>query len=221
MIELKNKFNRNFNDWSNLENNLLDKTFLCLHSIAEIGEILRAKQSSKHHEVCCRIYDEIFSDAVSSLYLAACAIDKPANIILRRVLELGVAAIYLWDMPHITYSWREYNQDLSFSEMLSHVNSQGYIAYVADENEASMDDEIFPSDTCKKIYNELSDIIHGKLTSFESLLPDRFSFIENDWIKFVELTEKVLEILVKAYLSRHSISKELFEKLPQARKEFS
>ena len=60
--------------------------------------------------------------------------DKPANIILRRILELGVAAVYLWDMPHEVYSWNNYDQDLSFSAMLTHLNSKGYLAYISKEH---------------------------------------------------------------------------------------
>jgi hypothetical protein len=130
MRELRDKFNGNFDEWLSLESDNLQLSFAYLQIISTIGQTLKERSTMKHHNVCCLIFDELFADTVSSFYLASCAIDKPALVILRRVLELGLAAVYLWDMPHMANAWRKYDQDLSFSEMLKHVNSEGYRSFV-------------------------------------------------------------------------------------------
>ncbi len=98
IIELKAKFGENFTKWKELQDPLLDKIFTGLYCISAVGEILRVRRTSKHHDICCKIYDEIFADGASSVYLATIAMDKPASIVLRRILELGVAAVYLWEV---------------------------------------------------------------------------------------------------------------------------
>jgi len=218
MVELNEKFNGNFDQWNSLEDQNIEKVFIGLHCIALIGEILNEQKSSKHHEICCKIYDEIFSDGVSALYLASNAMDKPANIVLRRVLELGLAAVYLWDMPHMAFSWDQHDQNLSFTDMLNHINSKGFISYINKENNTEIEGELISSTNAQRIYGSLSDIVHGKIATFESSMPDRFVFIEDEWNQFVDLIEEVVVILLKAYLIRFNLEKEVLEKLPQARK---
>ncbi len=220
MLELNNKFSDNFEHWSVVQSKQLDKMLIYLQCIAAVGEILVNKKNSKHHSICCSIYDEMFSDGVSALYLASHAMNKPAKIVLRRILELGVASVYLWDMPHIAHSWNDYDFNLSFTEMLNHVNSQGYLAYAASENEQPIELCIFPTSKLQKIYGNLSDIVHGKITTFESFLPGRFTFVEKEWLTFAEIMEDVLKSLIKGYLIRFAVSDKLFDMIPTARKEF-
>ena len=220
LIELNHKFNGNFNDWSTLQNHRLEKSFIGLHCIVAVGEILNECKSSKHHEICCKIYDEIFSDGVSAIYLATNAMDKPANILLRRILELGLAAIYLWDMPHIAFSWNDHDQGLNFKEMINHVNSKGYISYINNENNTKIKSELISASRSQNIYGKLSDIVHGKIATFESLFPERFKFVEEEWNQFIDLFEEVICMLVKTFMLRFNISKEIYAKVPQAKKEF-
>lgn len=221
MVELHQKFDDNFNEWTGLQNSRLEKTFICLRCVTAIGDILKKNNTSRHHEICCTIYDEIFSDGVSALYLASNTMYKPANIILRRILELGVAALYLWDMPHMAHLWKSHDQDLSFSEMLNHINSTGYIAYLNCENSLSVDKELLPSKKIQKIYGNLSDVVHGKITTFESSLPDRFKFVEQQWVTFISLIEDILETLIKGFSIRYEIKNEITNCIPQASKELN
>ena len=216
--ELKDKFDLNFNSWSKIDGNELHKTFVLARAIFEIGQILKEKASSKHHEKCCQICDEVFADIISATYLATCAIDKPASIILRRVLELGVASIYLWDMPHISYAWELKDHNLSFSEMITHLNSDGYKLFVSEETGKKVDGEIIDSKKLKASYGELSDIAHGKMNSFESNLPNRFTFCEKDWLNFTNKTNEILQSLVNAFLKRFNIRSDLVKKLPTLNK---
>ena len=58
------------------------------------------------------MFDEVFADVVSSIYLSACGLDKPAQMILRRALEVGAATVYVWDLPHVFSGWKEHDEDL-------------------------------------------------------------------------------------------------------------
>ncbi len=217
MIELNQKFNGNFNDWSSTQNARLHKSFVNLNCIAAIGVHLHENHTSLHHTICCKIYDEIFSDGVSSIYLATNAMDKPARIVLRRILELGLAAIYLWDMPHMAYSWNHHDQDLSFTEMLNHINSKGYLSFVNDENSSDLE-QLIPSTRAQKIYSDLSDTVHGKITTFESSLPDRFTFSEHKWQQFIKLFEEVTDMLASTFINRFDVIEEVYREVPLARK---
>jgi len=221
LIELNLKFNKNFEDWQLLNEHNLERSFVSLQCIAAIGEVLQDSKTAAHHDICCKIYDEIFSDGVTSIYLAANAIDKPAYIVLRRVLELGVAAVYLWDMPHMAFSWNHHDHDLSFTEMLTHINSKGYISYVNKELNTHIGGEIIPLRKAQAIYGELSDIVHGKITTFETATPGHFEFIENDWRNFNDKINDVLKLLISALLLRFSIKSEVFAKVPLAKWEFN
>lgn len=220
IFELNAKFGDNFSKWSGLEDPLLDRVFTGLYCISSVGEILNARKSSKHHDICCKIYDEIFADGASSVYLATIAMDKPASIVLRRILELGVAAVYLWDMPHRAFAWNEHDGDLSFSEMISHLNSKGFTTYVSSEAGTTVSIvELIPTAEAQRLYGNLSDIVHGKITTFETTIPDRFSFNKNDWKEFVLMAEQVIFLLLSLYVARYSIKNEIILKVPNAKKE--
>jgi hypothetical protein len=217
MAELNLKFSSNFEKWNDLEDNRLNKSFIGLRCISAIGEILSERKKSNHHQICCSIFDEIFSDGISSIYLASNALDKPAQIILRRVLELGLASIYLWDMPHMALSWQKHDLDLSFTEMLKHINSQGYISYVNNENESSVSSEIMPTARAQSI----CDVVHGKIATFETSMTNRFQFTEKNWNKFMGTTEEIIEMILKSLFLRFDIKEETFLKIPLGRKEFN
>lgn len=212
--ELKVKFDANFSACLKCDCVDLSKVFLYARAISEVGQILKAYQFSKHHEKCCIIFDEIFSDIISSLYLASAAIDKPATIVLRRVVELGIAVVYLWDLPHIAYSWELFKHDLNFTEMLNHIKSDGFKAYVCAENVREPESEAIPTGNLKEYYSEFSDIAHGRITSFESTLNDRFTFSLTDWREFVRKAEQISKTLLDLYIWRFNIKSELLSKLP-------
>ncbi|MGA3051616.1 MAG: hypothetical protein ABSE00_06840 [Chitinispirillaceae bacterium] len=212
--ELSQKFDKNRKSWSTLNHQDLSKLFLLAMAIAEIGQVLQQSAIPQHQKRCCVIFDEIFSDIITATFLATCAIDKPANIILRRVMELGIAVIYLWDMPHIMCSWEDLDHDLSFSEMVNHVNSDGYKKYVSESLDRPIEEYIANPIILKSYYGKLSDIVHGKITSFESDLPNRFTFIKDDWSYFVINALSIVKTLVDAYFKRFSVKDKIIEILP-------
>ncbi|HEY1120891.1 MAG TPA: hypothetical protein VGE67_04805, partial [Haloferula sp.] len=59
--------------------------------LATVAEILKADESASNtQKQIASIYDEVFADSVCSTFLAAQGLDKPAQLVLRRVLELGL-----------------------------------------------------------------------------------------------------------------------------------
>ena len=219
--ELNKKFADNFTKWKELPDPSLDRIFVGLYCVSAVGEILSTKRTSSHHDICCKIFDEIFADGASSVYLATIAMDKPASIILRRILELGIAAVYLWDMPHNAHAWKEHDGDLSFSEMISHLNSKGYLTYVNLETNTSMPIlELVSATEAQKLYGSLSDIVHGKITTFETTIPERFSFNEKEWKEFVSIAGQVIFLLLNLFALRFSIKNEIILKVPNSKNEF-
>lgn len=222
VIELNAKFVENFAQWKSLKEPMLDRIFTGLYCISAVGEILNTRKTLKHQEICCKIYDEIFADGVSSIYLTTIAMDKPASIVLRRILELGVAAVYLWDMPHKAFAWKEHDGDLSFSEMISHLNSKGFTTYVTQETGAILPTvELISAVDAQRLYGKLSDIVHGKITTFETIIPDRFIFNEGDWKAFVSIAEEVIFLLLNLFIHRYSIKNEIISKIPNSKKELN
>ena len=218
--EINVKFDSNFKECLKNNKEDLSRLFLYLRGIAETGEILKSKGQLKHHEKCCLILDEVFSDIVTAIYLASVAIDQPANIVMRRALELGISTIYLWDMPHALYSWESHGLNLSFNEMVTHINSAGYKSYVENEIGSKLEEELIPTKFVGAYYSEFSDIVHGKLTSFESNLSKRFSFCYEDWSKFVSKCEEVSGLLLTCYIKRFQIKVDLLERIPALKQKY-
>lgn len=174
----------------------------------ELGQLLnKDTELSDTQKEITTIYPEIFTDLIVSLYLSCCAIDNSPKILLRRVLELGIAIIYLWDMPYKYWNWKkneDYNNDLNFKEMLDYLNNTGYIDFVNKEN-SSVLTEIIDKNTVNKIYRELSNVIHGKSDNFESSNPDRFKYKKVDLLDVLNCALKIENILLSAWKKRFPI----------------
>ncbi len=103
--------------------------------------------------------------------------------------------------------------------MLNHINSKGYLEYVGFENSITIENELLPSKQLQKIYGNLSDIVHGKITTFESSMPERFKFVEQEWVEFTTSIEEILEVLLKAFITRYDFKDEIFNQVPKIKKE--
>lgn len=214
--ELQKKFN------SNLEISLVERVEkfsqveIKARAFAIVCQALQKKHNiSQSQQEIIKIFDEVFVDVVISVYLAGCSLDKPAQTLLRRVLELGVAIIYLWDMPHLFWAWKCHDKDLSFNTMIEHIDSNGYKSFVLSENSEGSGEKLFDIEECKKLYRDLSNTVHGKIFTFESILPDRFKHSSSDWNNHLVLVEKVQDLLLTLWKNRFSDTfSELKEKLP-------
>src|SRR4051794_5105457 len=73
-----------------------------LRAIDECHSVILDKYagSEVHKKQCSQLIPEIFSDFTISMYLFSAGLIVPGRLGLRRGLELGVAVIYMWDLPH-------------------------------------------------------------------------------------------------------------------------
>lgn len=151
-----------------------------------------------------KIYNEIFTDFTIVSYLSCSGIDNGARIILRRILELGVASVYLWDSPQKYWNWSKYDDhgsDLNFKEMIEHLNNRGYIDFLNSENNSNHI-SLIDKQQINKIYRELSNVIHGKSMTFESAEESSFTYQKADLETLVELTLKIQNYLITMWSKR-------------------
>ena len=119
---LRSRFDQNLDATLGLDQKLWQLVELKARVVPAVAEILRNHEAiSATQKVILCIYDEVFADIVISSYLAACGLDKPGRMTLRRGLELGIASVYLWDNPHLFWGWKEQDKDLNFNEMIEHL----------------------------------------------------------------------------------------------------
>lgn len=192
------KFETNFNScFEHLDKEKMRKIEIHFRAICLLGEKVCESSSSilVHQKELTRNFDEIFADFNIAIYLASLALDKPAYIILRRAFELSIATVYLWDLPHEFWGWKENNLDLSFSNMIKHIKSSNYTNFIREENKQFISDEVINYNESKEIYSLLSNIMHGRVTTFETTLETKFSYDKTDWELFVERTEKIIKII--------------------------
>jgi hypothetical protein len=188
-------------------------------AVPVVARILREEQTLTgwQGDALC-MFDEVFADLVCSIYLAGCGLDKPAQATLRRALEVGVATVYVWDLPHVFYNWKNYDRDLNFNDMLDHFANPGFLSFVKSQNIAFRESALVDATLARSLYRDLSNIVHGKMTSFESLLPDRFLHNERDWRSHLEKVGNVERLLFQLWEHRfESVSRRLHEEFPQLR----
>lgn len=151
-----------------------------------------------------KIYNEIFTDLTVVSYLSCAGIDNAARVVLRRILELGIATVYLWDLPQKYWNWcnyDDYGSDLNFNDMLDHLNNRGYIDFINSENGSELK-ELVKKDIINKIYRELSNVIHGKSITFESFNESSFEYNKNDLDIIAAYILKIENFLISLWKSR-------------------
>lgn len=219
LSDLNQKFCSNLALASTQEVDLTSKAETLARAIPVVAKILNEREvlTDWRKDSLC-MFDEIFADITCSIYLAACGLDKPAQAVLRRALEIGLATVYLWDLPHVFWAWRDHGRDLNFNEMLEHFSGAGFISFVKAQNPEFSEQEVVDSALARALYRNLSNIVHGKMATFESLLPDRFQHNQNDWRSHLEQVCKVERILLQLWHHRFSPVREwLSQEFPQIR----
>jgi hypothetical protein len=207
--KLAEQFSQNFNTALNTQIPEVGRVELKSRCLASVGGLLREKCAvSNTQKQIAAIYDEVFADCVCSIYLAAQGLDKPAQLVLRRVLELGLAAVYLWDQPHLFWGWKELDQDLSFTEITGHLSAQHYLKFVASENGASDPVPLFEVTLARNEYRALSNTVHGKVSTFESPLIDRFRHSDFDWKTHLVRMEVIQDLLLSIVSGRFAAVRE-------------
>ena len=203
---LHGKFDENLKQALSSSSVLLTGADIRARAVHDIAELLRSEQAlTPTQQEITQVFDEIFADLIGSIYLAGLAMDKPARMLLRRALELGIAVPYLWDIPHIYWMWKEHDQDLSFKEMVEHLSDLKYKTFLLRENPHYAEEEVLNSGSANNIYRSLSNIVHGKISDFESTSPERFKFSEPDWREHLALTCTIERMLLNLWKCRFAV----------------
>ena len=214
--DLNKKFSKNLQISLQHERERIQRIELKARAFITISDILIKEPTlnAAQKELTC-IFDEIFADIICSVYFASCSLDRPAEMLLRKVLDLGVGLFYMWDMPHWFWAWKDHDRDLNFTEMILHLSSDGYKTLVAKENPDFHDQDVINCPLIKSLYGSLSDTVHGKIKTFESLVEQRFNFSLADWTDHLKIVEDVEDVFLKAFRNRFkSIDKKLEKEQP-------
>lgn len=200
------QFSKNFDAALLVSTTEIKRVELKSRCLSTVGELLRDKvATSETQKQIARVYDEIFSDCVCTIYLAAQGLDKPAQLVLRRVLELGLAAVYLWDQPHVFWGWKELDQDLNFNEILSYLSGEPYLRFIASENDPAAIIPALDLSLARSEYRSLSNTVHGKFCTFESPLADRFRHSDTDWKIHLGRLEAIQDLLLNVATMRFAL----------------
>jgi hypothetical protein len=162
-------------------------------------ELAKKHTSSPFHMLLVSVIGEVFSDTFLSMYLASCALDNSARMLGRRALEMGLAVVYLWDQPSRFYGWYLHDQDLSFQEMVDYVNDSSFRTFL--DREAGTK-AAFDVTVATKLYRSFSNVVHGKPDSLESSLPDRFTYSQDDWRRYIVLVNEAQDFLLRLWEAR-------------------
>jgi hypothetical protein len=217
--ELNSKFASNLTLALSQHNALFCKAELQARAIPVVSRILSGNldQSDWQRDAIC-MFDEVFADVVCSVYLAACGLDKPAQMNLRRALEIGVATVFLWDLPHMFWGWRNHDKDLNFNDMVEHLGSPGYDSFLRNENSSYTSSKVLDAPVARSLYRGLSNIVHGKMSTFESVLADKFQNDPDDWKTRLEGVCGVEDLLLRLWQNRfRCVSERLLDEFPQLR----
>lgn len=220
LLELHTKFSENLTTSLEQGQVAYKEIDLKARAIAAIGQIAIEDRGLQPNQAeIASIFNEVFSDMILSIYFSACALDKPAQSVLRRALELGIAIVYLWDLPHAFWGWKAHDSDLNFNDMVEHLSKDSYKSFLSSLNPEYKNDDLFDYAGVKRIYRILSNTIHGKIPTHESNLPDRFSYNYDDWQKNIGLIISVQETLLHLFKKRFiDYFNEMARRIPAIRK---
>ena len=213
--QLNSKFSENFNSSIAVLKNELIEAESKAKLLYEFGLIMNSEGVSETDKQINEIYSEVFSDLTVSIYLALCSLDNASRVLIRRVLELGIAASYFRDMPHKFWHWKTHNNhesDLNFKENIEFLSGESYKLYLLNGHGINWE---MNKEKINKLYRDLSNIIHGKYETFETKSVASFSYDEGD---FKENISKIIlceNIIISCLSQRHpKIFKQLEEKFP-------
>jgi len=206
-LELSHKFAANLRASMQVSLESLERAERKARMLGDYHNLLLNCANSNSQRELATIPIEIFAALVCSLHFSASGLDKPGQGILRRVLELGIAVVYLWDLPHAYYGWKEHDKDLNFNDMLDHLRSAEYKSFLRAEIQSYTGGEFVDTSALHQIYRRLSNTIHGKLATLEVVLHDRFQHSALDWANHLALVLTVEDAIARLWQSRFSHAK--------------
>ncbi len=201
--QLNRKFSGNFKESVEYYPEILSEAEIKAKSIYSLGEILNKNASNKTHKEVSIIFNEVFSDITLSIYLSACCMHNASKVLLRRVLELGIATIYFWDLPHKYWGWKNfetYESDLSFKDNIEHLSSSTYSLLLKSEFDIRVWE--IEKDKINKVYRSLSNTIHGKYLTLETLSNTSFEFDKEEYKSNLKTIIQSENILISCFKQR-------------------
>lgn len=159
-------------------------------------------ENDGQNKICDELLDEVFTDFSLAMYLCATGLIVPARMSVRRAFELCLASVYMWDLPHEYWGWRQCDEDLSFSKMVNHLNSVGYHAYLTHIHECDPGTSICDHERFQELYRNLSNTVHGKLNGLPPLSPERFVTEKNGINNHLKLIADVQEAVIRLLFRR-------------------
>lgn len=204
LITLHEKFGQSVNSVGPEEWEIIDKIDLSSRIISEIRSILSREHcdTEGQYQICSELLEEVFSDFSLAMYLCTIGLIVQAHMSIRRALELGLATVYMWDLPHEYWGWRRGDQDLSFSAMIVHLNSCGYFEYLKHVRGTTSVQPICEQAKFQKIYRKLSNTVHGKISELPPLSPERFLPDRNGSKEHLSLTLSAQNAVIELLLGR-------------------
>lgn len=166
--------------------------------------LIKKHKGDAHKTGCAEILDEVFSDFAIAMYLNSIGLIVPARMSTRRAFELGLSVVYMWDMPQEYWGWRKCDQDLSFSAMVAHLNSSGYLEYMTQLKGQSAKPCFCDQASFQTLYRILSNTVHGKIADLPALAPERFSTITNGLSEHLQLIVNTQEAVICLLFGRFS-----------------
>jgi hypothetical protein len=164
--------------------------------------------SDVHKLHCADLCGEIFANFSQAMYLFSSGLVLPARMLVRTALELGIAVVYMWDMPHEYWGWVKHDEDISFSKMIAHLSTERYATHLANLGGKGVCDQ----NALKLYYASLSNTVHGKLSELPPLAPERFKVEGADIQKHLTLTINVQRALIDIWCGRFSTPSFFIEK---------
>jgi hypothetical protein len=207
---LHSHFGSNINSLTPAVVTLIDRIDLYSRVTDEIRVIILRLycNGDKQKISCAELLGEIFSDFSQAMYLFSVGLIVPARMLIRRALELGLAFLYMWDMPHEYWGWAEHGDDLSFTGMIEHLSSPKYATHLANVRGTLA----FNQRAIREMYRSLSETVHGKHDDLPPLSPRRFDLVDVGIDKHLQLTINVQRSLVDMWCGRFCEIRELVDK---------
>lgn len=200
---LKDKFSYNFDSSIDTQKALIEEIETKAKTIFTFGDILNSSNISISKKETCQIFNEIFSDISISIYLMNCSINTGSKVILRRVLELGLGIIYFWDLPHRYWGWKSidvYENDLSFRDSLDYLGSEAFKELL--KMEYNIHDWEIDKEKINRLYRNLSNSIHGKYSTFETITEKSFEYNKDEYDIILSLIIKCENIIISLLANR-------------------
>ncbi|SDF37735.1 hypothetical protein [Phytopseudomonas seleniipraecipitans] len=213
LLSLHEKFGQNINSLEGDPWEVIEKIDMNSRIISEIRTILSDEHcdTEGQSKICSELLEEVFSDFSLAMYLCSIGLIVQARMSVRRAFEIGLATVYMWDLPHEYWGWRSGDQDLSFSAMVTHLNSCGYSEYIKHIRGGDFACTICDQSKFQKIYRELSNTVHGKISELPPLSPERFLPNRNGVIDHLTLTASAQRAVIELLLGRFSGLREKIE----------